>query len=66
MRILVTYDVQDEFNELKFQGLIGEDEVQIGYLSNGVGKVKSAFYIYQAIKHAQPDLVLNVGTAGTI
>ena len=32
MRILVTYAVQGEFTELKFPGLIGEEEVQVGYL----------------------------------
>ena len=66
MRILVTYAVQGEFTELKFPGLIGEDEVQIGYLRTGVGKVKSAFYLAEAINRAQPDLVVNVGTAGTV
>ena len=66
MRILVTYAVQGEFTELKFPGLIREEEVQIGYLRTGVGKVKSAFYLSEAISHAQPDLVVNVGTAGTI
>ena len=59
MRILVTYAVQGEFTELKFPGLIGEEEVQIGYLRTGVGKVKSAFYLSEAISHAQPDLVVN-------
>ena len=63
MRILVTYAVQGEFTELKFPGLIGEEEVQVGYLRTGVGKVKSAFYLSEAISHAQPDLVVNVGTA---
>ncbi|MCD8182078.1 MAG: nucleosidase [Bacteroides sp.] len=66
MRILVTYAVQGEFTELKFPGLIGEDEVQVGYIRTGVGKVKSAFYLSEAINHAQPDLVINVGTAGAI
>lgn len=66
MRILVTYAVQGEFTELKFPGLIGEEEVQIGYLRTGVGKVKSAFYLSEAINHGQPDLVVNVGTAGSI
>ena len=37
MRILVTYAVQGEFTELKFPGLIGEEEVQVGYLRTGVG-----------------------------
>lgn len=66
MRILVTYAVQGEFTELKFPGLIGEEEVQVGYLRTGVGKVKSAFYLAEAINHGQPDLVVNIGTAGTI
>lgn len=66
MRILVTYAVQGEFTELKFPGLIGGEEVQIGYLRTGVGKMKSAYYLSEAINHGQPDLVVNVGTAGTI
>ena len=60
MRILVTYAVQGEFTELKFPGLIGEEEVQVGYLRTGIGKVKSAFYLAEAISSAQPDLVVNV------
>ena len=39
LKILVTYAVQGEFTELKFPGLIGEEEVQVGYLRTGVGKV---------------------------
>ena len=66
MRILVTYAVQGEFTELKFPGLIGEEEVQVGYLRTGIGKVKSAFYLTEAINRAQPDLVVNMGTAGTV
>lgn len=66
MRILVTYAVQGEFAELKFPGMIGGEEVQVGYLRTGVGKVKSAFYLTEAINQGQPDLVINVGTAGTI
>lgn len=66
MKILVTYAVQGEFTELKFSGLIGEEEVQIGYLRTGIGKVKSAFYLAEAINQGRPDLVVNIGTAGTI
>ena len=36
MKILVTYAVQGEFTELKFPGLIGEEEVQVGYLRTGI------------------------------
>ena len=39
MKILVTYAVQGEFTELKFPGLIGEEEVQVGYLRTGIGTV---------------------------
>lgn len=46
--------------------MIGEEEVQVGYLRTGIGKVKSAFYLTEAINRAQPDLVVNVGTAGTV
>lgn len=66
MRILVTYAVQGEFTELKFPGMIGEDEVQIGYLRTGVGKVKSTYHLSEALRSVQPDLVINVGTAGAI
>lgn len=66
MKILVTYAVQGEFAELKFPGMVGGEELQIGYLRTGVGKVKSAFYLSEAINFGQPDLVVNVGTAGTI
>ena len=66
MRILVTYAVQGEFTELKFPGLIGEEEVHVGYLRTGVGKVKSAYYLTEVINQAQPGLVINVGTAGSI
>ncbi len=45
MKILVTYAVQGEFTELKFPGLTGEEEVQVGYLRTGIGKVKSAFIL---------------------
>lgn len=66
MKILVTYAVQGEFTELKFPGLIGEEEVHIGYIRTGVGKVKSVYYVSEVLNQAKPDLVINVGTAGSI
>lgn len=66
MRILVTYAVQREFTELKFPGLVAGEEVQVGYLRTGVGKAKSAFHLSEAIHAGRPDLVINVGTAGTV
>lgn len=66
MKILVTYAVQGEFVELKFPGMMGGEEVQAGYLRTGIGKVKSTFYLTEAINRSQPDLVVNMGTAGTV
>ena len=55
-----------KFTELKFPGLIGEEEVQIRLSPYRRGKGEIGFYLSEAINHAQPDLVVNVGTAGTI
>lgn len=66
MRILVTYACQDEFTEVKFPGIVGTEEVYVGYLRTGIGKAKSAFYMADAITHGQPDLVINMGTAGAV
>ena len=44
----------------------GSDEVQVGYLRTGIGKVKSAYYLTDALNRLQPDLVINIGTAGTV
>lgn len=66
MKILVTYAVQGEFAELKFPGIRDGDEVQVGYLRTGIGKVKSAYYLTDAIGRLQPDLVINMGTVGTV
>lgn len=60
LKILVTYVVQGEFVELK------SPEVEPYYIRTGIGKMKSAFYVAEAIRQVQPDLVLNLGTAGTI
>ena len=58
-KILVTYAVQGEFVEIKWP------EVEPYYIRTGVGKVKSAFYVAEAIGQVQPELVLNIGSAGT-
>lgn len=59
-KILVTYAVQGEFAEITWP------EVQVYYIRTGIGKVKSAYYLTDAIKQIEPDLVINMGTAGTI
>lgn len=66
MKILMTYAVQAEMTELKFPGMIGDKEVHVGYLRTGIGKVKSAHHLTDALSQVSPDLVINVGTAGSI
>ena len=54
LKILVTYAVQGEFVEIKWP------DVEPYYIRTGIGKVKSAFHLAEAIRQVQPDLVLNL------
>ena len=54
LKILVTYAVQGEFVELKWP------DIEPYYVRTGIGKVKSAFHLAEAIRQVQPDLVLNI------
>ena len=60
LKILVTYAVQGEFVEIKWP------DVEPYYIRTGIGKVKSAFHLAEAIRQVQPDLVLNIGSAGAV
>ena len=60
LKILVTYAVQGEFVEIKWP------DIEPYYVRTGIGKVKSAFHLAEAIRQVQPDLVLNIGSAGTV
>ena len=60
LKILVTYAIQGEFVEIKWP------DVEPYYVRTGIGKVKSAFHLAEAIRQVQPDLVLNMGSAGTV
>ena len=59
-RILVTYAVPQEVVEFKWEG------VECFYLQTGIGKMKSAFYLSEAIAGFEPDVVINIGTSGSI
>ena len=59
-KILVTYAVQGEFAEITWP------DVQVYYIRTGIGKVKAAYHLAEAIRQVEPDLVINMGTAGTI
>ncbi len=59
-KILVTYAVQGEFAEIKWE------DAQIYYVRTGIGKIKSAYYLTEVLSQLQPDLVINMGTAGSV
>lgn len=60
LKVLVTFAVKDELVEIKWP------DAELYYLRTGIGKVKAAFRVSDAINQVQPDLVLNLGTAGTV
>ena len=59
-RILVTYAVPQELVEIKWSG------VACFYLQTGIGKMRSAHYLTEAITGFNPDVVVNIGTSGSI
>ena len=60
MKILVTYAFDEEVIPFELQG------VDITFLRTGMGKVLSAFNLTKALCNDSYDLVVNVGTAGTL
>ncbi len=58
--LIVTHAVEEEYTELRWP------DVEICYVKTGIGKVKSAFHLTEAIVRRCPDLVINLGTAGTL
>ena len=59
-KILITYAVKEEFVPVTVDGY------QSKYVHTGVGKTRSAMHLTRAICEERPDMVLNMGTAGTI
>ena len=60
MKILITYALEDEKGEIDIPGC------ELTYCCTGVGKVSTAINTYEAVLKQMPDLVLNIGTAGTL
>ncbi len=59
-KVLITYAVKDEFTPIILKGY------EARYILTGIGKTKSAMKLTRAICEESPDLVLNMGTAGTL
>lgn len=60
MKILVTYAFDEEIIPFTIK------DANITFLKTGMGKVFSAFNLTKALCNEKYDLVLNVGTAGTL
>lgn len=59
-RILVTCATRAEFVNIEWP------KADTGHLLTGMGKTKSAYFVAEAISTHHPDLVLNIGTSGTL
>lgn len=60
MNILIAYAVEGERINIK----IGDND--INYVRTGVGKASAAARLAKAIEEYKPELVINLGTAGTV
>lgn len=60
MKILVTYALEEEKEHFHIP------DCSVVACCTGVGKVSTAIGTYAAIQKEHPDLVLNIGTAGTL
>ncbi len=59
-KVLIAYALQAE------KVLLKKDGYTFVYCRTGVGKVNAAIAVQQAIYHHQPDIVLNIGTSGSV
>ena len=60
MNILISYAIAAERVRIEFAGC------RVRYCETGIGKVNAALAVYEAVQAERPDLVLNVGTAGSV
>lgn len=60
LKVLLVYAVNDERINLEI------NKYEFRYIRTGIGKVKAAIRLSDAIHSERPDVVLNIGTAGTL
>ncbi|MDD2799455.1 MAG: nucleosidase [Bacteroidales bacterium] len=60
MQILVTYAIPQEKVEIQFH------DCTVRYCQTGVGKVNALLSVFEAVSEYKPDVVMNVGTAGSV
>jgi adenosylhomocysteine nucleosidase len=59
-KVLIAYAVPEERIDIVWQ------DCHVEYVQTGIGKVKSAYHLTDAIDRFAPDIVVNIGTAGTV
>ena len=59
MNILVTHAIPEERVNISFP------DCTIRYVETGIGKVNAVLNVNMAIQQSKPDLIMNVGTAGS-
>lgn len=59
-KILVTHAIPEEAAEICWP------DTQISYICTGIGKVQTTYQLTEVLNHEKPDLIINLGTAGTI
>jgi len=60
MKILITYALEQERGSIQIPGC------SVTFCCTGIGKVSTAINTFEALLLEKPDLVLNVGTSGTL
>jgi adenosylhomocysteine nucleosidase len=60
MKILITYALEDEKGNIRIPGCT------LTFCCTGIGKVSTAINTYEVLIKEKPDLVLNIGTVGTL
>lgn len=60
MKILVTYAIPQEHVIVSFPNCA------IVYCQTGIGKVNAALAVTEAVNQNRPDMILNIGTAGSV
>ena len=60
LKVLITHAVNDERIPLGLEGC------EVTFLRTGIGKAKAAMRLMDAVCGQCPDLVINVGTAGSV
>ncbi len=60
LKVLITYAVNDELI------IVNLTDCEVKYLRTGIGKVKATIRLMDALVQERPDVVINMGTAGTV